>query len=151
MLLLVFTINFFEVQTVVASDGTEVYDIRKGEVVLTIQNSNSLQNLVKDWLSSAIGIAGWFRIEPNDGIAIKIPLTPPYKVQNKWITGTVTEVIMFVGRSKTYYPTLLVLTKENHLMAVYIKDHNLENFLKENKLYSSELNLSAPRCANGLR
>lgn len=144
MLLLVFTINFFEVQTVVTSDGTEVFDITKGEVVLTIPNSNSLQKLVKDWLSSASGIAGSLRIEPTNGIAIKIPLTPPYKVQNKWITGTVTEVIMFVGESKTYYPTLLVLTKENHPVAFYIKDHNLENFLKEYKLYSSELNLVAP-------
>ncbi|TCZ79405.1 hypothetical protein E0485_05965 [Paenibacillus albiflavus] len=112
-------------------------------MVLTIPNSNSLQNQVKGWLSSANGIAGSFRLEPTDGIAIKISLTPPYKVQNTWITGTVTEVIIFVGRIQTYNPTLLVFTKENHFVAVHIKGEKLVTFLKENKLYSSELNLGS--------
>jgi hypothetical protein len=144
LLLLFVTFSLASPHAVKATEGAEVFDIRKGEVVLTIPNSNSLQNQVKGWLSSASGIAGSFRIEPNDGIAIKIQLTPPFKVQNKWITGTVTEVIMFVGRTQTYYPTMLVFTKEDQLLAFHVIDHKLESFLKENKLYSSELNIGTP-------
>lgn len=86
-------------QKVQASDGAEVFDINKGEIVPAIENSQSLQNQVKEWLSSACGIAGSFKIEPNNGIAIKAPLIPPYKIQNEFVNGTVTEVVMFISRS----------------------------------------------------
>ncbi|MNT16734.1 hypothetical protein D3C72_1518500 [compost metagenome] len=142
--LLVFgTTSLSTPQTVAATEGAEVFDIRKGEVVQLIPNSNLLQNQAKHWLSSIIGIAGSFKIEPTEGIAIKIPLTPPFSITNNWINGTVTEVIMFVGKSKNYYPTLLVFTKNNRFVAVHIRYHNLKSFLKENKLYSPELNLAA--------
>ncbi|MBD0384105.1 hypothetical protein [Paenibacillus sedimenti] len=144
LLIVIGTIILSTPQPVWATEGAEVFDIRKGDIVLTIPNSNLLQNQVKEWLSSASGIAGSFRIEPSDGIAIKIPLTPPCKIRNKWISGTVTEVILFIGKLDTYNPTLLVFTKENHLVAVHIKSKDLKTFLKENNLYSSDLNLGAP-------
>ncbi|MNK86601.1 hypothetical protein D3C87_1065180 [compost metagenome] len=143
LLLVLETICLSTPQTVAATEGAEVFDIRKGEVVQLIPNSNLLQNQAKHWLSSIIGVAGSFKIEPIEGIAIKIPLTPPFSITNNWINGTVTEVIMFVGKSKNYYPILLVITKNNRFVAVHIRNHNLESFLKENKLYSSELNLAA--------
>ncbi|MDQ0888815.1 hypothetical protein QFZ81_003903 [Paenibacillus sp. V4I9] len=144
MLLLVTAFSLLLAQTVRASDGAEVFDIKKGEIILTIRNSNSLQNQVKELLSSANGAVESFKIEPNDGIAIKISLMPPYKINNGWITGTVTEVVMFISPSKTYFPTLLVFTKENGLVAVHVKTHSLKTFLKKNKLFNSELNLSQP-------
>ncbi|NOU71844.1 hypothetical protein GC098_10505 [Paenibacillus sp. LMG 31458] len=144
MLFLVTVFSLLFAQTVGASDGAEVFDIKKGEIILTINNSNSLQNQVKDWLSSVNGTAGSLNIEPSDGIAIKIPLVPPYKVNNDWITGTVTEVVMFISTSKTYYPTLLVFTKEKGLVAVHIKNKSLQRFLKKNKLFNAELNLTEP-------
>jgi hypothetical protein len=69
---------------------------------------------------------------------------PPYKVNNDLITGTVTEVVMFISPSKTYFPTLLVFTKENGFVAVYVKNHNLKTFLKKNRLFNPELNLTEP-------
>ncbi|WP_211750223.1 hypothetical protein [Paenibacillus sp. Marseille-Q4541] len=79
MLLVVGMISLCPSQTVGAKEGAEVFDIKKGEIVLTIPNSNALQSQVRDWLSSSVsGIAGEFKIEPSDGIAIKVPLTPPY-------------------------------------------------------------------------
>ncbi|SDP06773.1 hypothetical protein SAMN04487897_13411 [Paenibacillus sp. yr247] len=144
MLFLVAVFSLLFAQTVGASDGAEVLDIKKGEIILSIKNSNSLQNLVKEWLSSANGTVGSLKIEPSEGIAIKIPLTPPYKVNNKWITGTVTEVVMFISPSKTYFPTLLVFTKEEGLVAVHVKNHSLKTFLKKNKLFNPELNLVEP-------
>lgn len=144
ILILVVAFSLLFAQTVGASDGAEVFDIKKGEIILTIENSNSLQNQVKEWLSTANGNVGSLKIEPNDGIAIKITLMPPYKVNNDRITGTVTEVVLFISPSKTYFPTLLVFTKENGLIAVHVKTHSLKTFLKKNKLYNSELNLSEP-------
>ncbi|MDQ0899436.1 MULTISPECIES: hypothetical protein [unclassified Paenibacillus] len=144
MLFLVIAFSLFFSQTVGASDGAEVFDIKNGEIILTIKNSNSLQNQVKEWLSSANGTVGSLKIEPSEGIAIKIPLMPPYKVNNDLISGTVTEVVMFISPSKTYFPTLLVFTKENGFVAVYVKNHNLKTFLKKNRLFNSELNLTEP-------
>lgn len=95
-------------------------------------------------LSSISGIAGSFRIEPNEGIAIRIPLIPPYKIHNDLVNGTVTEVVMFVSRSKTYYPTLLIITKENQIVAVHVTNHNLKDLLERNRLYTTDLNLNEP-------
>jgi hypothetical protein len=144
LLLVIGTICLTSLHAEAATSGAEVFDIKKGEVIQTIPNSNTLQNQARHWISSISGVAGSFKIEPTEGIAIKIPLTPPYNVTNNWIKGTVTEVVMFVGKSTTYYPTLLVFTKDNHFVAFHIQNHRLEAFLKENKLYSSELNLAAP-------
>ncbi|MGO4501077.1 hypothetical protein AB4114_35085 [Paenibacillus sp. 2RAB27] len=144
LLFLVIAFSLFFAQTVGATDGAEVFDIKKDEIILTIRNSNSLQNQVKEWLSSANGAVGSFRIEPSEGIAIKITLMPPYKINNDWINGTVTEVVMFISPSKTYFPTLLVFTKEKGLIAVHVKTHSLKTFLKKNKLFYQELNLTEP-------
>lgn len=141
VLFLVVACSLFFAQTVEASDGAEVFDINKGEIILTIPNSNSLQNHVKEWLASVKGTVGSLNIEPRDGIAIKIPLTPPYKITTDWITGIVTEVVMFISPSKTYFPTLLIFTKENGFIAVHFKGNRLKIFLKENNLYNRKLNL----------
>jgi hypothetical protein len=41
-----------------------------------------LQNQVKEWLSSANGTVGSLKIEPNDGIAIKITFLKKNKLFN---------------------------------------------------------------------
>ena len=139
MLLVVGIVCCYTSRIVDALEGPEVFDMKKGEIVLTLPNSNSLQNQVKNLLSSSVsGIAGALRIEPSDGLAIKVPLTPPYIVRNKWITGTVTEVVIFVGKTQAYNPTMLVFTKENNFVAVYIKGDTLKTFLKESNLYQSD-------------
>lgn len=131
-------------QAVEASDGAEVFDINKGEIILTIPNSNSLQEQIREWLNAVNGTVVSFAIEPSEGIAIKIPLTPPYKINTEWITGTVTEVVMFISSSKTYFPTLLIFTKEHEVIAVHFKSSSLKAFLKQNKLYNSKFNLADP-------
>jgi len=131
----------FAPQAVWATEGAEVFDIIKGEVVATIPNSDLLQNQVKSLLSSVVGVAGVFRIEPNDGIAIKVKLAPPYRVRNQWITGTVKEVIVIVGRNQTYAPTMLVFMEDHHFLGFHVNSDTLTAFLKGVNLYSSELDL----------
>ena len=89
ILLVVLAISCLQVETVEASEGAEVFDIKKGEIILTIENTNALQTQAREWISSVSGIAGSLNIEPSDGLAIKILLTPPYKVNHEWIKGTV--------------------------------------------------------------
>jgi hypothetical protein len=129
------------VQTVSALDGAEVFDIQKGDVVKTIKNTASLQREVEKWLSSIVGHVGSLKIEPDNGIAIKIELAPPLKVNNQWLIGTVTEVVLFVSQSDTYYPTLLIFTKEKNVIAIHIH-HDLKTFLNANNLYNPKLNLN---------
>ncbi|SDM81454.1 hypothetical protein SAMN04487897_101132 [Paenibacillus sp. yr247] len=86
-------------------------------------------------------------IEPDNGLGIKIELAPPLKIKNKWITGTVAEVVLFISQTETYYPTLLIFTKEDSVIAVSI-NHDLKVFLKTNNLYNPELNLNNPSNKN---
>jgi hypothetical protein len=133
----------FNEQTVHAFDGAEVFDIQKGEVIKTIKNSANLQSEVEQWLSSITGSVGSFKIEPDNGIGLKIEQAPPLKVKNQWITGTVTEAVLFISEKETYYPTLLILTKENSVIAVNIQ-YDLKMFLKMNNLFKPEFNLNNP-------
>ncbi|NQX58239.1 hypothetical protein [Paenibacillus qinlingensis] len=133
-------------QTVIAMDGAEVFDIKKGEITQAIPNSNALQIQAREWLSSITGIVESLHIEPSEGIAIKIPLLPPHKLTSNWITGTVTEIVMFISISKTYFPTLLIFTRENGFIAVHFKSSSLKSFLQEYKLDYPSLNLEeAPK------
>ena len=144
MILILGFVSLITPQTVAATEGVEVFDIGKGEIILSMSNSASLQNQAQQWLSSSvIRTAGAFRIEPNDGIAIKIPVTSPDRVHGEWIKGTITEIVIFVGTSETYDPTMLVFTKENHTVAVHIRGETLMTFLKENQVYRSDLYLGS--------
>ncbi|MNR20798.1 hypothetical protein D3C85_1376610 [compost metagenome] len=145
ILFLLLTCTLLISQPIAASEGAEVFDIRKGEIIRTLPNSNELQTQVKEWLSSITGPLESLEVEPRNGIAIKIPLTPPYSISTKWITGTVTEVVMFVSSSPTYYPTLLIFSKERGFAAIHFDSKNLKVFLEENKLYDPGFNLSMPR------
>ncbi|NOV04649.1 hypothetical protein [Paenibacillus planticolens] len=128
---------------VYAADGAEAFDIGKGEVIKTITHSASLQSEVGKWLASITGPVGSLNIEPASGIAIKVELAPPLKVSNPWVTGTVTQVVLFVGQSAAYTPKLLIFTQANEVVAVTFK-HDVKRFLKSNGLYSHELNLVMP-------
>lgn len=149
ILVLLVALTCTNLKTVYAYDGAEVFDIQKGEIVKLITNSEILQRDVGKWLDSITGPVGSLKIEPDSGIGVKIVLTPPQNVKNQWINGTVTEVVLLISRTETYYPTLLVFTKENSVVAVNIHC-DLMKFLKMNNLYDPELNLKSPNPILGL-
>ncbi|MBP1967863.1 hypothetical protein [Paenibacillus aceris] len=128
---------------VYAADGAEAFDIEKGEVIKSITHSASLQSEVGKWLSAIAGPVGSLNIEPTSGIAVKVELAPPLKINNQWVSGTVTQVVLFVSQSPSYTPKLLIFTKENEVVAVTLK-YNFKRFLKSNDLYRPQLNLSIP-------
>ncbi|MEC0229479.1 hypothetical protein [Paenibacillus alba] len=146
MMTIVALLTAFHVHSVEAFDGAEVFDIQKGEVVATIKNSASLQSEVAKWLSCISGPVESLHIEPDRGLGVKIQLTPPLKVEMEDIKGTVMEVVLFLSPEETYYPTLLMITKENGTFAVHLTC-NLRGFLKANHLYKPELNLKIPSVA----
>lgn len=126
-----------------AADGAEAFDIQKGEVVKIIPHSAQLQSEVEKWLAAIEGPVGSMNIEPDSGIAIKIELAPPLKINNPWLKGTVTQVVLFVSQSDTYTPKLLVFTQENNMIAMTLK-YDLHTFFIRNNLYHPQLNLSMP-------
>jgi hypothetical protein len=127
----------------IAADGAEAFDIQKGEVVKTIPHSANLQREVEKWLSAIDGPIGSLSIEPDSGIAVKVELAPPLKINNPWIKGTVTQVVLFVSESDSYTPKLLIFTQDNHVLGMALK-YDLHSFLKKNDLYRPQLNLSMP-------
>lgn len=142
VLIFVLACNLSIAQTVAAMDDAEVFDIKKGEITQAIPNSNALQIRAREWLSSITGNVKSLHIEPSEGIAIKIPLLPPYKLTSSWITGNVTEIVIFISTSESYFPTLLIFTRENEFIAVHFKSSNLKLFLQEYKLDYPNLNLA---------
>lgn len=126
-----------------AADGAEAFDIQKGEVVKSIPHSANLQSEVEKWLIAIDGPVGSLNIEPKSGIAVKIELAPPLKINNPWIKGTVTQVVLFVSESDSYTPKLLIFTQENNVLAMAFK-YDLQSFLKRYDLYRPQLNLSMP-------
>lgn len=102
-----------------------------------------LQGEVEKWLSAIDGPVGSLNIEPDSGIAVKFELAPPLKINNRWIKGTVTQVVLFVSESDSYTSKLLIFTQENNMLAIALK-YDLNSFLKRNDLYRPQLNLSMP-------
>lgn len=143
ILAVAFSFTWINEQAAYAFDGAEVFDIQEGEVVQTIEHSASLQNEVEKWLSSIAGPAGSLHIEPANGIGIKIELAPPLKVDNQWMIGTITEVVLFVSLAETYYPTLLIFSKDHHVVAFNIQ-YDLKAFLITHHLYQEQFNLKNP-------
>ncbi len=139
-LIIIMLFNTF-VPIAMANDSFELFDVNKGEVVSSTDNSLSLQTVVKNWIFSAIGVNSSFEIEPPNGIAVKIKLTPPIQVQSKWMTGIVSEVVLFVSESNSYLPTLLIIRKGENPLALHLRGEEVRSFLNNNNINSEKLNL----------
>lgn len=110
----------FRVRPAMAMEGAEVFDVQKGEVVKSIPHSETLQLEVLKWLNAITGGIGSLTIDPKEGTGLKVELAPPLNIHNRWVDGTVTQVVLFVSRQALYEPILLVFTRENGVTAVNI-------------------------------
>lgn len=63
----------------------EIFDIKKGEVVKKIESNENIQKEVSNILKQITGVYVKAKPFPNEGYIIRIPLSPPQKVENIWL------------------------------------------------------------------
>ncbi|MCI3918951.1 hypothetical protein MO973_01750 [Paenibacillus sp. TRM 82003] len=142
-LAVLFTLTVPPPSALAVEPGTaEVFDVDRGEVVRLIPNTPELQHDVEAWIYASKGAAPQFRLDPENGIGLKLAFTPPLRVEDDrwdgWIQGTILEAIVFVSRSPTYPPTLLLLKSNGRIAALHIPE-DVEPFLQKYGLDSEGL------------
>lgn len=92
----------------------EIFDITKGEVVKKVSNSLSIRNTAIEYLNDISGMFVKVNAFPDNGIIIRIPFTPPVKVNSHWLTdynmNYVDQVYILYPNEGT--PYLLVLDEQ---------------------------------------
>lgn len=91
----------------------EIFDSIKGKVVNQVKVNPEIYNLINNYLNNIDGIYAKNDPVPDRCIAIKVPLDPPIKVENKWLNTRVNEVFIIVP--KEGLPFLMVFENENKL------------------------------------
>jgi hypothetical protein len=109
----------------------EVFDVIQGRVVKYIDNSLEIQEEVRLWLGSISGLSPQLRVDPEDGIAVKIAINPPISIERNEYSGFITEVFLCVPRNRT--PYLLVFTEDGKPL-VFLFEHDIAPFLREHGL-----------------
>ena len=91
--------------------NVEIFDVSKGSVVRSAIPSKKLQNEVEKYLSGITGMYVKVKAFPDSGYMIRVPLDPPIKVQNQWLSASVDQAIVIFPQDKV--PYLLVLDEKS--------------------------------------
>jgi hypothetical protein len=84
----------------------EIYGIHQEMVIKTIESNCKINNIVIDYLNKINNIKCSFNPIPKSGIAVKIPLSAPIKVQNKFFNAIINDVIVMYPENQ---PPFLML------------------------------------------
>ncbi|MFC3882284.1 hypothetical protein ACFOU2_01565 [Bacillus songklensis] len=92
--------------------NVEVLNIEHNRVIKTVASNPAIQKEGEKYLNRITDIYRKFRVIPNEGYMIKIPLEPSVAIQNQWMNDLVNEVIIIVGEQEE--PYLMVFDDENN-------------------------------------
>lgn len=97
----------------------EVFCIDQEKVVKKVQSNSEIQKLAEGYIQGIEGIYGKFNPIPDSGYAVKIPLYPPVKIENKLTKAFVDVVIIMFPKSGE--PFLIIFENENKLVCFTFK------------------------------
>jgi hypothetical protein len=109
----------------------QVFDIAQGKIVKRVKNSPKIREEVKKSLQSIHELEVKFRVEPKDGVVLRIPMEPSVHVDNQWFHDNANEVFIIVPRSEK--PLMLLFTNDKKPIILKFK-HPVQTLLKEMKL-----------------
>lgn len=92
----------------------EIFDPKQNKVVKVVQLNAEIHNMVTSWLNDIDGIYGKFDPISDDGYAIRIPLDPAVRVQNKWVNTLVNEIYIIIPEKNP--PFFIIFEDENKLL-----------------------------------
>ncbi|OCA81585.1 hypothetical protein A8F94_22205 [Bacillus sp. FJAT-27225] len=91
----------------------ELFDINKGQVVKSVQSTAEIQQEASKFLQEITGVYQKINPIPKEGFMIKIPLSPPNKVENQWFKGDTDEVIVVFPSFEA--PFLMLFDNKNNV------------------------------------
>lgn len=127
-LLLVATRVSGSVQAALEPEKIQVYDVKKQEVVKKVENTDQLQAQAKKWLGSITGLSPRVNMGADSGLVVKIPMDPPTRVDNEWMTAKITEINLLLRPGDK--PALLLFTDQNQPL-IFEFSQDVTKFLKK--------------------
>lgn len=89
----------------------ERFDVRKGQVTARIPVTAEMQQELSRLAQSASGSAGTFRIDPDDGTVLHIPLRPALEIRQPGFYALAAEAYLFLPKGRE--PYILFFSEEN--------------------------------------
>jgi hypothetical protein len=89
----------------------ERFDVRKGQVTARIPVTAEMQQELSRLAQSASGSAGTFRIDPDDGTVLHIPLRPALEIRQPGFYALASEAYLFLPKGRE--PYILFFSEEN--------------------------------------
>ncbi len=89
----------------------EIFHIEKNEIIKTKPINSNVQLEAKRIIKEIDCAVKKFNPIPHNGYMVKIPLEPPYRLENKWINDLIYEVIIIIPKDEE--PYLLIFDDEN--------------------------------------
>ncbi len=89
----------------------ERFDVQKGQVTARIPVTAEMQQELSKLAQSASGSAGTFRIDPDDGTVLHIPLRPALEIRQPGFYALAAEAYLFLPKGRE--PYILFFSEEN--------------------------------------
>lgn len=89
----------------------ERFDVKKGEVTARVPLTAEIREEAALLVQSLGGQAGVFRVDPTDGIVLRVPLKPSLEISKPGFYAFATEVFLFLPEGVP--PYILVFSEEN--------------------------------------
>lgn len=89
----------------------ERFDVRKGQVTARIPVTAEMQQELGRLAQSASGSAGTFRIDPDDGTVLHVPLRPAVEIRQPGFYALAAEAYLFLPKDRE--PYILFFSEEN--------------------------------------
>lgn len=125
--------HFMEEQNKQRNNQIQVFDVKKGSVILSVANNEDFQAEAKKWLSDITSLAP--EIQPDMGATyiIRVPLTPHQTVNVGNVNLTAKEVFLFYYSDTDDEPLLLVFDENKKPYFFHIHE-DVTPFLKKLEL-----------------
>ncbi len=148
VLLLVMALSFPLTVSAQPKGQVQVFNVAKEQVVLTMHNSEELQQQARSWLSCVTGMVPQVSVEPKRGLVIRIPLDPPVAASLPLVREKIQDVFLFIESPEAVDPKLLVFTVDNKPALLQLKV-DLQPFIQKIQTQPSFLEkirqISGPR------
>jgi len=97
----------------------EIFDPKQDKVVKLVRLNEDIHNMVTAWIKDVDGIYGKSNPITNDGYAIRVPLDPEVRIQNKFINELVNNVYIIIPENDA--PFFIIFDDENKLLCYPFK------------------------------
>jgi hypothetical protein len=105
----------------------EVFDIEKEQIVKRIPNTPEIQQDITQYLKTISQSIPPLGQVPKKGKMVRIPLQPPFQIENQWMKGTIYEVFLILLPDRDPFVIVYDETKKPYLLqSAYVPQHILK-------------------------